>query len=136
MRRGSISGHPSAVGHADPPCSVCIPSGAVQTDARNSAGFITSAGGGAGFPNRLSSLDENCWERLISPEGGHPTSMAELLDQLDSSPEARSAALLQSLKRSRLILRRIGIDSPLNTKVELTANDLTVLTRFALTRLR
>lgn len=95
-----------------------------------------TASGGAGFPNRLDPLAESCWSRLVAPQGGQPTTMGELLDQLDVNAESRSAALLQAMKRARLILGRIDTESPVTTKVEIAAADLATLTRLAMTRLR
>ena len=112
------------------------PMGAGVQSADASASSIGGDVVGFTYPPRLDHYEEDCWSALVTPAGAEPQTVGELLEFLETSGEARAAAQLQALKRSRLILQRVSTEAPIGTRVSLPAADLVVLTRFALQRLR
>ena len=106
------------------------------------------AGGGgiAGFPlDPLGSqqavllppdgLDGSAWDVVANTNDGL-TELWAFLDETETNPTLRSAATLRSLDRLRDALDRMPAEADLNQTVELRVQDVALLARFMLSRLR
>ena len=89
-----------------------------------------STGGSAGF-----SPHGTVWDVMA----GKPESMTDLqqfMDELDESPDVRAAATLRSMSRIRGEMERMPENSDLGDPVVLQLQDVVVLMRQMLSRLR
>ena len=92
---------------------------------------LATGGGTSGFPNRVA----NAWDVLA----GRPeclTDLQDFLNDLNESPDLRAAATLRSLTRIRTELERIPEHCELSDPVVLKVQDVVLLARQLMSRLR
>ena len=95
----------------------------VHANTEGSVGFIHQA-------NQATAWD------CMAGQGELISELRDFLKSLDDSPDLRSAATLRSLSRIRSELERIPETAALGDPVELRLQDVIVLTRQLLSRLR
>ncbi len=111
----------------DPPAVVVMPGGG---DDNRAPVELAADGGIGGFPNHATA-----WDVMA----GQPQCMTELQDylaKLDDSPDLRAAATLRSLSRIRTELERIPESCGLGDPVALKVQDVVLLARQLMSRLR
>ena len=89
-----------------------------------------SAAGGSGFPSHATVWDCMAGKAELMSE------TQDFLKDLDESPDLRAAATLRSLSRIRSELERIPETAALGDPVELRLQDVMVLARQLMSRLR
>ena len=81
--------------------------------------------------------EPSAWEAVVDPEmHGSPDDVHALVQRLEESPEARSAALMSSMERARQTLLDHSSSTAIDKPVELPIADLVVMSRALLSRLR
>ena len=111
-------------------------------------GSDPAAGGGgtAGFPNDPlnaqqalllppDGLDGSAWD-VVANAADTLSELGEFLEETDTNATLRSAATLRSLDRFRDALDRLPADADLNQTVELRVQDVALVARSMLSRLR
>ena len=80
-------------------------------------------------------LDGSAWD-VVANAADTLSELGEFLEETDANPTLRSAATLRSLDRFRDALDRLPADADLNQTVELRVQDVALVARSMLSRLR
>ena len=119
--------HELSIDEVDPPIAV-ITAGA-QGDDRAPVD-TAGTGGSAGFSHRGTAWD------VMAGQPELMTDLKQFMEELDESPDLRAAATLRTLSRIRGEMERIPETCSMTDPVELQLQDVVVLMRQVLSRLR
>lgn len=86
-------------------------------------------------PPTVSPLIGTAWDTIAGKEEVY-TALGDLLRELDENAAMRSCALLRAIERARVELKRTPADAGLESPVALTLQDVALLVRAVLSRLR
>jgi hypothetical protein len=77
----------------------------------------------------------SAWDVIAKKEDVF-SELSALLQELDENPSMRSCAVLRAIERGRTELTRTPADAPLSSPMAVSLQDLSVLLRAVLSRLR
>ena len=134
----SIEQHSNDGSGAPPFIDVSVPGGRSQDI--NGSDPAAGGGGTAGFSLDSQQVillegDSTAWD-VVANANDTLSELGQFLEDLNDNPTLRSAATLRSLDRFRDALDRLHADADLNQPVELRLQDVALVARSMLSRLR